>query len=106
VLILLDDSEDVKERVNQALWTQLRGANFTMFITAVPYRCEYKYGFTAHKMIAMEAGHAGQNLSLAAEIIDCGACCLAAYKQDLADQVLKLDGIEEFTTYAITVGKK
>jgi len=106
ILVLMDDSSNIKERVNQSLWTQLRGANFTMFITAVPYRSEYKYGFTAHKMIAMEAGHAGQNLSLAAEIIDCGACCLAAYKQDLADEVLKIDGVEEFTTYAITVGKK
>jgi len=106
LLVLLDDNNDLKERVNQSLWTQLRGANFTMFLTATPYRSEYKYGFTAHKMIAMEAGHAGQNLSLAAEVIDCGACCLAAYKQDLADQVLGVDGIEEFTTYAITVGKK
>jgi nitroreductase len=77
-----------------------------MYITASPYRTEYKYSFTAHKMIAMEAGHAGQNLSLAAEVIDCGACCLAAYRQDLADQVLGIDGVDEFTTYAITVGKK
>jgi SagB-type dehydrogenase family enzyme len=106
VLVLLDNSEDLKDRVNESLWTQLRGANFTMYITATPYRTEYKYSFTAHKMIAMEAGHAGQNLSLAAEVIDCGACCLAAYRQDLADEVLGIDGVDEFTTYAITVGKK
>lgn len=105
-LVLLDQGGDLKERVNQSLWTQLRGANFTMFLTTIPYRSEYKYGHTAHKMIAMEAGHAAQNLSLAAEIIDCGACCLAAYNQDLADQVLGVDGEDEFVTYAITVGKR
>lgn len=105
-LTLLDDKNDIKERVNQSLWTQLRGANFTMLLTAIPYRSEYKYGFTAHKMIAMEMGHAGQNLSLAAEVIECGACCLAAYNQELADQVLGLDGVNEFAMYAITVGKK
>ena len=105
-LVLLDNSEDTKHRVNESLWSQLRGANFTMFLTAVPYRSEYKYSFTAHKMIAMEAGHAGQNLSLAAEVIDCGACCLAAYRQELVDELLGVDGDEEFATYAITVGKK
>lgn len=106
ILVLLDEGKGLKERVNQSLWTQLRGANFTMFMTTVPYRSEYKYGHTAHKMIAMEAGHAAQNLSLAAEIIDCGACCLAAYNQDLADELLGVDGVEEFTTYAVTVGKR
>ncbi len=85
---------------------QLRGASITVIFTTVPYRSEYKYSFTAHKMIAMEAGHAAQNLSLAAEIVDSGCVCIAAYNQDLMDEVLQVDGIEEFATYAVCVGKK
>lgn len=105
-LVLLDDKEDIQNRVNDALYHQLRGASIVVILTAIPYRSEYKYSFCAHKMIAIEAGHAGQTLSLAAEVIDSGVCALAAYNQELLDQVLQIDGIEEFATYALTLGKK
>jgi len=105
-LALLDDKEDLENKVNDALNHQLREASIVVILTAVPYRSEYKYSFCAHKMIAIEAGHAGQNLSLAAEVIDSGVCALAAYNQELLDEVLQVDGTEEFATYALTVGKK
>ncbi len=105
-LALLKQGDDLEEEVNEALYKQLRGASIVVFFSAVPYRSEYKYAFCAHKMIAMEAGHAGQNLSLAAEVIDAGACAIAAYRQDLVDELLGLDGEDEFATYAFTVGKK
>jgi len=105
-LALIDDEQTIEKRANEALFRQLRGASVVIILTAIPYRSEYKYSFTAHKMIAIEAGHAGQNLSLAAEVINAGACCLAAYNQDLLDEFLQVDGEEEFATYAITIGKK
>ena len=105
-LQLLDKEEDLAERVNDALYRQLRDTSIVVFFTSVPYRSEYKYAFCAHKMLAMEAGHAGQNLSLAAEVVDAGACAIAAYHQDLMDVLLQVDGIEEFATYALTIGKK
>lgn len=106
ILALIDEREDVQERTNKALSQQLRGAAMVLILTAVPYRSEYKYSFTAHKMIAMEAGHSGQNASLVAENIDAGAVCLAAYNQKLLDELLQIDGEEEFATYAIPMGKK
>ena len=106
VLALVDDKEDIASRVNEGMMHQLRGASMVFFITAVPYRSEYKYSYTAHKMIAIEAGHAGQNLSLAAEVVDSGCVCIAAYNQELTDQLLQVDGTEEFATYIIAVGKK
>lgn len=57
-------------------------------------------------MIAIEAGHACQTLSLAAEAIDSGACAICAYDQEKLDKTLKLDGEEHFTIYCATVGKK
>lgn len=105
-LQLLDDRDDIDERMNEALFHQLRNASIVVIFTTVPYRSEYKYSFCAHKMLAMEAGHAGQNLSLAAEVVDSGACALAAYHQDLLDQFLGVDIEQEFATYALTVGKK
>ena len=105
-LQLLDNEETIEGRVNAALYNQLRGASIVILLTAVPYRSEYKYSFCAHKMIAMEAGHAGQNISLAAEVIDSGACAIAAYNQPLLDELLQVDGEEEFATYAFPIGKK
>ena len=104
-LTLLDDSKGLEEKVNNALYGQLRGAAVVFFFTATPYRTEYKYSFASHKMIAMEAGHACQNLSLAAEVIDSGACALAAYIQEYCDNLLGI-GEEEFVTYAVTIGKR
>jgi len=105
-LALMDNKDDLEQRVNDALLHQLRGASIVVIFSAVPYRSEYKYAFAAHKMIAMEAGHACQNLSLAAEVVDSGVCAIAAYSQKLMDPLLQLDGIDEFVTYAVTVGKK
>jgi len=48
---------------------------------AVPERSEWKYGCIAHKMIAIEAGHACQNLHLAAESLLRGVCPILAYHQ-------------------------
>ncbi len=91
--------------VNDAIMGQLREAALVVFWTATPYRGEYKYQFVTHKMIAMEAGHACQNLYLAAESIDCGVVAIGAYHQQKADQLLELDE-EEFVIYAATLGKK
>lgn len=105
-LTLLDESSDLEGRVNDSLNHQLRDASVVFFFSAVLYRSEYKYVYFAHKMIAIEAGHACQNLSLASEVIDSGAVALCAYVQELVDKLLQLDGKEEFVTYAVPVGKR
>jgi len=74
--------------------------------TAIPYRMEWRYGLASHKVIAMDAGHVCQNLYLACEAIGAGTCAVAAYHQELIDQLLRLDGKEEFVIYLASVGKK
>lgn len=105
-LSLVRKDKDLESLVNDSLLKQLRGAQLVVFFTAVPERTEYKYDFCAHKMIAMEAGHACQNLSLAAEIIDSGVCAICAYDQSLVDKLLNIDGDNHFAIYCATVGKK
>ncbi len=93
------------EAVNAAIKGQLRGAAITFIWTTIPYRAEYKYSYLSHKMIAMEAGHACQNVYLLSESIDCGAVAIAAYDQEKVDKLLNLDD-NEFVIYVATVGKK
>lgn len=106
ILELMDQTDDLKHRVNESILHQLRDASIVVYFTAVPYRSEYKYAFTAHKMILLEAGHAAQNLSLCCEGINSGAVCIAAYNQELSNKLLQIDGDNEYTTYVVALGKK
>jgi len=81
-------------------------AAVTFLWTAVPARMEWRYAEAAHKVIAIDAGHVGQNLYLAAEAIGAGCCTIAAYDQDACDRLLGVDGSEEFTVYLAPVGKR
>jgi len=73
--------------------------------SAIPYRTEWRYGLAAHKVILLDAGHVCQNLYLAGEAISAGTCAVAAYDQELMDQLLKIDGKDEFVIYLAAVGK-
>ncbi|MEE4195405.1 MAG: SagB/ThcOx family dehydrogenase [Anaerolineae bacterium] len=73
--------------------------------TIIPYRHEWRYMFTSAKPCAMDMGHYCQNLYLAAESIGAGTCAMASYRQDVVDELLEVDGEEEFTIYVAPVGK-
>ena len=77
----------------------------TFIWAAIPYRMEWRYGLAAHKVIALDAGHVCQNLYLACEAIDAGTCAIAAYDQEELDELLGLDGDEEYAIYLAPVGK-
>lgn len=100
------------EQLEQSIVRATLGQRFTgdaavTFIwTALPYRMEWRYGFAAHKVIALDAGHVCQNLYLACEAIGAGTCAIAAYHQDGIDELIGVDGEEEFTIYLAPVGKK
>jgi SagB-type dehydrogenase family enzyme len=72
---------------------------------AIPYRMEWRYGLAAHRAILIDAGHVCQNLYLACEAISAGTCAVAAYDQELVDQLLRVDGKDEFVIYLAPVGK-
>lgn len=72
--------------------------------TCLPYRTEWRYDYSAHKVIAIDAGHICQNLYLACEAIGLGTCAIAAYDQDYSDCLLGVDGEDEFTIYMSPVG--
>jgi SagB-type dehydrogenase family enzyme len=77
-----------------------------VFIWAViPYRIEWRYSVAAHKGTAIEAGHICQNLYLACEAIGAGTCAIASYDQKAIDELLELDGTDEFVVYLSAVGK-
>jgi SagB-type dehydrogenase family enzyme len=85
-------------------WFVARAAAVFLW-TTIPYRAEWRYGLAAHKAIALDAGHLCQNLYLACEAIGAGTCAVAAYHQEVADRLVRVDGQEEFVIYLAPVGK-
>ena len=80
-------------------------AAVTFIWTAIPARSEWRYAEASYKVIALDAGHVCQNLYLACEAIGAGTCAIAAYNQSLVDDLLGVDGDEEFGVYLAPVGK-
>lgn len=78
----------------------------TVFWTAEVERMYFRYGERGYRYLHLDAGHACQNLCLAAEAIGCGACAIAAFGDEAANETLGLDGVNRFLVYAAAVGKK
>ncbi|MHB1133461.1 MAG: SagB/ThcOx family dehydrogenase [Chloroflexota bacterium] len=106
-LVLESQPDLLQRRLAEAALGQtfVGNAAATFVWTALPYRMEWRYGGAAHKVIALDAGHVCQNLYLASAAVGCGTCAVAAYHQELMDQLLGVDGEEEFTVYPAPVGK-
>jgi len=106
-LVLESLDNMVAEKISQACFHQdwIANAAVVFIWTAIPYRMEWRYGLAAHRVILIDAGHVCQNLYLACEAIGSGTCAVAAYDQDLMDQILGVDRGSEFAIYAAAVGK-
>lgn len=106
-LAFIHDGDPLAERIVAAAFGQpYPGQAAVTFIwTAVPYRMEWRYGPAAGKVIALDAGHVGQNLYLASAAVGAGTCATAAYDQEAIDRLLDIDGSDEFTVYLASVGK-
>lgn len=106
-LVFEFDVKNLPEEIEKATLGQhfVTKAAATFIWTAIPYRMEWRYGLVAHKVIALDAGHVCQNLYLACQAISAGTCAIAAYDQEEADRLLRLDGKEEFVVYLAPVGK-
>lgn len=73
--------------------------------SCVPYRAEWRYHVAAAKTIALDAGHVCQSLYLASPAVGCGCCAIGAYDQAKLDQLIGVDGTDEFAIYVAPVGK-
>lgn len=95
-----------EEVTGACLGQRFCGSSSAVFIwTAVPYRTEWRYGPVSPKLVALDAGHACQNLYLAVEAVNAGTCAIGAYDQMLADAMCGLDGEDEFVIYMAPVGR-
>ncbi len=83
---------------------QYSGAVFIW--VAVVERMSWRYQQRGYRYLFLDAGHVCQNLYLAAAAVDCGVCAVAAFDDDAMNELLELDGQNQFVIYLATVGKK
>jgi len=98
--------EDYTDKITAMLAGQAWAAKapIVLFYSCVPYRAEWRYVSAAHRVVLIDLGHLGQNVMLSAVALGLGSCCMAAFDQQLCDEVLGFDGLEEYTVYAVSVG--
>ena len=106
-LLVVSLNEHLLEDIVKATFYQsfIGKAPVTFVWTTIPYRMEWRYHIAAHKVIAIDAGHVCQNLYLASTAISGGTCAVGAYHQEMMDNLLGVDGDNEFAIYLAVVGK-
>ena len=106
-LLTITKEKDLSQKIVAATFGQsfTGKAPVTFIWTTIPYRMEWRYHIAAHKVIALDAGHVCQNLYLASAAIGGGVCAIGAYHQELMDELLGVDGENEFTLYLAAMGK-
>lgn len=106
-LLVVSPGKNLAHKITKATLNQsFIGKAPVIFIwAAIPYRMEWRYDVAAYKVIALDAGHVCQNLYLATSAIGAGTCAIAAYHQELMDELIGVDGENEFAIYLAPVGK-
>ncbi|RPI19860.1 MAG: SagB/ThcOx family dehydrogenase [Ignavibacteriae bacterium] len=107
-LICVSGDAELADRISIACLDQnfIKASAVTFFWIAVPQRMNWRYGERGYRYLYLDAGHVCQNLYLCAETINCGTCAIAAYNDNELNNILELDGKEQFVIYLATVGKK
>jgi len=107
LVLLREWQADWRQLLSRAVFGQHFVGNGAVVLvwTTVPYRMEWRYLEAAHRVILLDAGHVCQNLYLACEAIKAGTCAIAAYDQEAIDELLGVDGTNQFAIYLAPVGK-
>ncbi|TGE34936.1 SagB/ThcOx family dehydrogenase [Desulfosporosinus fructosivorans] len=107
-LIGVSLDQDIADKITKACLNQnfVKSSAVTFLWVAVPYRMNWRYGERGYRYLYLDAGHVCQNLYISAESVNCGTCAIAAYSDDELNQLLGLDGKEQFVIYLATVGSK
>jgi SagB-type dehydrogenase family enzyme len=105
-LALVAAREDVATAACEACLGQemVATAAVTVIWSAVWGRAAQKYGDRALRYAYLDAGHAAENLHLAATSLGQGACMIGAFLDDAMNMLVGVDGDGESVIYAACVG--
>ena len=82
----------------------LREAPVVLVLTGIFQRSRWKYRQRHYRYVCWEGGHIAQNVYLAAEAADLGACMVGAFLDDSLNDLLRVDGRQEAALGLIALG--
>jgi SagB-type dehydrogenase family enzyme len=97
---------DFREQLEDAIFIKeaAQTASATIVLTGVFGRTKIKYGERGYRFVLIEAGHAMQNICIAATAMGLGTCPIGGFVDDHLNLLFDLDGVDEAALYAVTVG--
>lgn len=106
-LLFIKEESKLDKKIVEAANHQsfVRKAAVTFIWACIPYRTEWRYVDRSYKFMLLNAGHICQALYLACETIGLGTCAIGTYNQKLTDELIQVDGEDEFVVYMSPVGR-
>ena len=74
-------------------------------ISGVFWRSRFKYGLRGYRFVLLEAGHAAQNLLLAATALGLASVPVGGFYDRELERLLQVDGVNESALYALSLGR-
>lgn len=106
-IVAVDLREGLKEEIMKGCLEQkfVATSAVTFIWVADAYRTTWRYVERGYRYMLLDAGHVCQNLYLVASAVNSGCCAIAAYDDDQLNEILGLDGVNDFVIYIATLGK-
>jgi SagB-type dehydrogenase family enzyme len=100
------ETHDPTSAINEAMISPsyVEGASAIVIVTAMFWRSRFKYGERGYRYVLLEAGHAMQNLLLAATASSIPALPLGGFFDDVIERLLRIDGVDEGVLYTCALG--
>ncbi len=107
VLELLDEGNMRRRVVGVSIMQEwLSHASVVLFMTCVMSRAEWKYGARGYRYLHTDAGVLINQLYLVATALHLRTCAVAAFMDDAANELLGVDGRDEFCTLLMGIGTR
>ena len=81
-------------------------ASVVFLISGVLERTKLKYGERGYRYALLDIGHLGQNIYLSCTSLNLAIMTTCGFFDDMANKLLRIDGVDETTMYVAFIGKR
>jgi SagB-type dehydrogenase family enzyme len=105
-LALLDAGDPAQRLYDVCCYHECaRTASVVVLIAACLQRTKHRYGERGYRYVLLDVGHLAQNLLLASSALGLGAMTTCGFFDDAANDLLRLDGLDEAVLYVAFLGR-
>lgn len=87
-------------------YNDFMSCNIYIFLTSSFKKTTCKYGLLGYRLVLLEAGHIGQNISLVGERMGLSTLALGGFYEKKINEILNINHFNETTLYFFVVGGK